>query len=386
MNFLLNFVLAVYCMPLLAQYTPSVFNNKEEAQKVFSKTLDQIPQLLKDDPTGIKAQQFLRKDRLPQWIQNYFYVGSGPLHESSAERQVRVKEIEQILAPYEKMLIDLSFLTKNDNAESGVALQFLIFSASTQSLKSFLMNLTQNVGHSPDLLEKACDMIYGHQMDDAEFRKKTIEFIIEHRDTRSTKRAIASALYSSSKRAALPEMMDLYLNDLAIPLRPENYVNGSRSLSSSRIVAAAQGLTYFGLLGGDRAVTLIRARLLELDLNSGDEQNAKLILEDALERVLGNRPPEIAVSRKGQLLGISNKSFELWKMKNPLPKSSTPTVTAQSTPVSASATPNQQPKFAASPTPSLTTAETKSTPSPWIIGAILLLAVVGGVLLKFLRK
>lgn len=317
MKILLRLVLVIYCMPMFAQNTPPAFSSAEEAKQAISKTLDQIPHLLKDDPTGIKAQQFLRKDRLPQWIQNYFYAGNlGPLHEFSAERQVRVNEIEQILLPYEKMLIDLSLLTKDDNSESGVALQFLNYTPATPILKSTLLKLAQESTTNIGLLEKSYDMIYSHQMDDAQFIKNTIDFIAEHRDTRSINSAVASALYSSSRRAALPEMKDIYLNDLAVPLRSENYINGSRSLLTSRTVAAAQGLAYFGLLGGDNAVSLMRARLPELDLNSGDEQNAKLILEDTIERVLGNRPPELAISRKGQLLGISNQAYTLWKFKS----------------------------------------------------------------------
>lgn len=51
-------------------------------------------------------------------------------------------------------------------------------------------------------------------------------------------------------------------------------------------------------------------------------------------------------------------------------------------------TPDQQTKSTAPATPpqSSRAADTKSTPWPWIIGAILLLAVVGGVFFKFLHK
>lgn len=388
MKFLLRLVLVIYCMPIFAQNTPPAFSTAEEAKQAIPKILDQIPQLLKDDPTGIKAQQFLRKDRLPQWIQNYFYAGGlGPLHEFSAERQVRVNEIEQILLPYEKMLIDLSLLTKDDNSESGIALQFLNYTSATPILKSTLLNLSRESTSNIGLIEKSYDTIYSHKMDDAQFIKNTIDFIVEHRDTRSINSAVASALYSSSRRAALPEMKDIYLNDLAVPLRSENYINGSRSLLISRTVAAAQGLAYFGLLGGDTAVNLLRARLLELDLNSGDEQNAKLIFEDTIERVLGNRPPELAISRKGQLLGISNEAYSLWKKKSNYSSSSTRHLQHTAT-----ATPDQilSPKLAPLSNPKrqsdLVKADQPPVLWPWIIGAILLLAVVGGILFKFLRK
>lgn len=60
-----------------------------------------------------------------------------------------------------------------------------------------------------------------------------------------------------------------------------------------------------------------------------------------------------------------------------------PMATTQSTPV-----PTEKPQspVPATPSQSLTATDTKSTPWPWIIGAILLLAVAGGILFKFRRK
>lgn len=64
----------------------------------------------------------------------------------------------------------------------------------------------------------------------------------------------------------------------------------------------------------------------------------------------------------------------------PLPE---PKTTTQTTPV-----PTEKPQSSVPATPpqSSMTAETKSSPWPWIVGAILLLAVVGGILFKFRRK
>lgn len=64
----------------------------------------------------------------------------------------------------------------------------------------------------------------------------------------------------------------------------------------------------------------------------------------------------------------------------PLPA---PKATTQSIPV---ATEKPQSSVPETPMQSHPTAETKSTPWPWIIGAIFLLAAAGGILLKFLRK
>jgi hypothetical protein len=60
------------------------------------------------------------------------------------------------------------------------------------------------------------------------------------------------------------------------------------------------------------------------------------------------------------------------------------TETPETTPISPAVTPVQQFMPSAAPSPSL--AETKSFSWPWIIGAILFLAVAGGILFKFLRR
>lgn len=60
-----------------------------------------------------------------------------------------------------------------------------------------------------------------------------------------------------------------------------------------------------------------------------------------------------------------------------------PVTTKQGTPVP---TEKPQPLVPATPTKSTMTTETNSTPWPWIIGAILLLAVAGGILFKLQRK
>jgi hypothetical protein len=78
--------------------------------------------------------------------------------------------------------------------------------------------------------------------------------------------------------------------------------------------------------------------------------------------------------------------------KKPQPATITSTSGVQTTLAPPAATPDQQPKSAASPTakpessPIVQTEPSKSFPWPWIVGAILLFAIVGGVLLKFRRK
>lgn len=68
----------------------------------------------------------------------------------------------------------------------------------------------------------------------------------------------------------------------------------------------------------------------------------------------------------------------------PLPTIITPTAGVQTTPAQSAATSVQISTPPAAPLPSL--AETKSSPWQWIISAILLLAVAGGILFKLRRK
>ena len=94
--------------------------------------------------------------------------------------------------------------------------------------------------------------------------------------------------------------------------------------------------------------------------------------------IIKNPTPQPSASPSIKALLLLNESS-----KPSLPPS-TPTAATQTTPDPLIATPVQQSKTAESHTP--TVAETKSTPWPWIIGAILLLAVAGGIFFKFLRK
>jgi hypothetical protein len=67
-------------------------------------------------------------------------------------------------------------------------------------------------------------------------------------------------------------------------------------------------------------------------------------------------------------------------------KVTTSTAPAQTTSMPPMATPDHQPKSVKAPSPVVQAESPKSSPLPWIIGAILFLAVAGGILFKFLRR
>jgi HEAT repeat protein len=102
-----------------------------------------------------------------------------------------------------------------------------------------------------------------------------------------------------------------------------------------------------------------------------------------------NAVPEM----RKQLEGISDPSLRslmlnaIERLENPPPQAvAPPATTAQTTPIPSMATPDYQPKSVTSPTPIIQAELPKTVLCPWIIGAILLLAVAGGIFFKFLRK
>lgn len=92
----------------------------------------------------------------------------------------------------------------------------------------------------------------------------------------------------------------------------------------------------------------------------------------AAVKAIKNPSPQLAATAQIKPVSLVDES----------PKLPTPTAAAQTTPVPPVTTPSQKQP----PSPSPTVAKTKPTPWPWIVGAILLLAVAGGILLKLRRK
>lgn len=98
---------------------------------------------------------------------------------------------------------------------------------------------------------------------------------------------------------------------------------------------------------------------------------------NAVIEAIKNPPPQAAATPQVKAVSLVDSSS-----KPPTPTTSA----AQTTPVPPAATPDQQPKSAASPSSNVQAEPSKSSPWPMVIGAILLLAVAGGVLLKLRRK
>jgi hypothetical protein len=119
--------------------------------------------------------------------------------------------------------------------------------------------------------------------------------------------------------------------------------------------------------------------------------------EDVLEKKGEPLMFNVQEARSGKLKELNDAARarhpDLAKLPVPLLRVPDATLSdgTKETPLVGSTSPNspavvQSPESVGSSKPSSPTAESKSTPWPWIIGAILLLAVAGGILLKLRRK
>ena len=279
----------------------------------IDETLSQLPRMLQEDPTGVKAQKFIGESHLLYEIQKYFYRGgAGTLLEHSYQRQNRVQEVELLLQPYEKMLIELTRATLNSKNRDTNSIRLLAFFPETPDIKNLLLQITRDPIYSRSLINQTHDTYFMLQLDDEQFRRNFVDFIKTNLNQRTTLGDLADSLYGVSSRWAVPEMEELYLQVIQTPITPENYIEGISRLSLiAKIRNAAGGLDYYGVMPTNY-IQALKARIKELDLTSGDERNALVQLEKTLAIMEGRRMPEFAVSWKGQLLGISKETYRKW--------------------------------------------------------------------------
>jgi hypothetical protein len=169
-----------------------------------------------------------------------------------------------------------------------------------------------------------------------------------------TRQAAAQAVSTLKPAGALPKMANL-LDD---PDMIKGFVvEGMAAYGSEAApyLARLEKMLTDGTAGG----TLIN------DLRAGIE-------------IIKNPTPQPSASPPIKALLLLNES------SNPSLPPSTPTAATQKTPDPLKVTPVQQSRTVESHKP--TSAEAKSFPWPWIIGAILVLAIAGGILLKLRRK
>ena len=352
--------------------------------------LQDLSALLKEDPSGKKSQNYLRRNSLLYPIQKYLYGVPGTLIEHSHERQQRVLEMEGRLRRYETVILDTtkaSFAQGNGETSS---VRLLPFFPKSDGIKDALFSIIRETNKNQEFIIQSYEAIFMLQLDDADLRGGLVDFIKKNRFKKTTQSNLAAGLYSSSARWGVPEMQELYLSDIETPIHPDNYINGNNRLSLiSNIENAARGLEYYGKMP-HAYIDVLEARMRELDLNSGDEQDALSQFKQTIAILRGDREPEFAVSWKGQLLGISNETYRKWFGHDREIKSAEvfdrrpPNYTSSTLPVSPSAMPIQQPKSATSPSP---TFETKPTSSSFpILPVAIVVALILGIVLLILRR
>jgi hypothetical protein len=354
--------------------------------------LDSLPSLLVQDPSGSKAQNYLRNNSLLYPIQNYFYDVPGTLTEHSHDRQQRVLEVEGILNRHEKIILDVTRASFAQGNGETSTIRLLPFFPQSAAIKDTLFTIVREPTKNQEFAIQSYDAIFMLQLDDADLRGEMVNFINTNRNQKTTSAELAGGLYSASARWGAPEMQEIYQSDIETPIHPDNYIYGNnRQALIANIVNAARGLDYYGKMP-ENYIAALEARIKELDLKSGDEQNALSQFKKTIAILRGDREPEFAVSWKGQLLGISNETYRKWFGHDREIKSAAafdrrpPSDSTSTLPVSSSITPVQQPKSVTSPPPIVQAESPKSSPLPWVIGAFLLLALVGGILFKFLRR
>lgn len=335
-----------------------------------------VAQLLHEDPSGGSAQIYLNNQRLiVDVIQPYFYnSGLGELSRKSPIRDARVTEVEAWLAPYQSILIAATERSATQTSFPNAAVDLLKFARPSETLKSALQEVAHSTVTKPDRAVDAYNALFMLQLDDPKIRNEVLNFI-SWRGERSVRAGLGKQLLqSAANRWGMIEMESLYRDFLSIAYKPDNYpAVGGRGALLAQYRAAIAGLAAFGT-DAKSFTDLIKARIAEMNLEDGDEANFIRRANESLEILEGKRVPTIAINWKGQLLGVSKRTYPQW-LSQQSPMSGTPPSSHLVAGVEKdSKTPGvaQSPAIASDESP-------VSKPSrwwPWGMGGVLLLTLV----------
>ncbi|NJM54905.1 MAG: hypothetical protein HC841_02345 [Verrucomicrobiae bacterium] len=291
----------------------------------------------------------------------------------SPERLKRLNKVADAIQPYTSLLIQLGSPYKKDFKMEQVIVQgteqynqgvlnLLSYAKPSDELKDQLLQLA-HVPNPRGTARAAYNLIFQLGMDTADVREEIVKRMADYQPESYKSSAANEIFYSAGAEWRIEEAVPLYMKELQRDYKNKDELNG-------RVRAVANAVRGLGSKAS-AILPLLQQQLARMKAENTDFRDINVV-EGAIRAVEGKDPiePLLAVSGAGPI------------GQNPLPASSTPTAVLQTTPVPSVATPTQK----QTPVPSPTAAETKSMPWRWIIGAILLLAVVGGVLFKFLRK
>jgi hypothetical protein len=334
------------------------------AQDVSSK-LETIRESYASD--GIKGGDKLRSvGEVKKTIQLYIRgADTNDWATPSIERLKRLGEIADAIQPYTSLLIDLGTPTSTGDGNSN-ALDLLYFARPTSELKQELLNLA-NVPSPRGAARAAYDIIFNLGMDTPDVREEIIKRMAEYQPESYKSSAANEIFYAAGAAWRMEETIPFYLEILQSEYRNKNELNG-------RVRTVANAVRGLGPKAAD-VLPLLQQQLARMKAENADFRDINVI-EGAIRAIEGKEPIEPLLSVNGAgPVGA-----------NPLPRSSAPTpaaTVAQTTPVPAAATPVQQPKSTATPSP---TAETSSSRGFPIVPVAIVVAVIVGIVLYLLRR
>jgi hypothetical protein len=267
----------------------------------------------------------------------------SPVNKPSPDRIEARRVIAAKLQPLKQPLIGLT--SHSDQSVAGTATVILGHIPNDSEVGQVLLSNLEKTA-SADLASKSLSSLFQSGLADASARNVAAKRMSEFDMRDNSGQSVALALLQSGNYYSIPEGFETYLRLL----------KDDKRISAKLL--AARAITSLGPAGA-KALPELEKLLQELEQNGGDFRDVNTI--------------------KRAIMLVSGRS------DTPQPAISAAT---QTTPVPAAATPLQQPKSTPTetPSPSTTVAESKSSSWPWIIGAILLLVVAGGIVLYLRRK
>jgi hypothetical protein len=274
-------------------------------------------------------------------IQRHEAVDQSPWNNPSPARIQRRQEIQNALEPVKSDLIGL--INGENKTVSRNANVIIGFTSGGNDVYSALKTKLEKSASAP-VTTSSLYSLYQLGAADASVREIAVERIRAYDDR--SRSDVAFGLLNLSAVWPLPE---------ALPVCIE-LLKSDTPLSNK--VIAANAIMKLGPAGAE-ALPDLEKLLQELEQQGGDFRDVYTI-KRAIMLVCGRSDTPQAVTPPAEM--------------------------AQTTPIPSRATPNHLPKSGTSPLPVVQAEPSKSSPWPWIIGAILVLAIAGGILLKLRRK
>lgn len=356
----------------------------ELVKRRIDEVLEQLPTLLKTDPSGVEAQKYLAKNELTSnTILNYFYGVESPLHDPTPERQQRVAEVEGFLNAHEAAMLDLLRASSSSNKAPDQLHRILMMTKPTPEVKDALLEVIHSETATQSAVIYAYSTTFNLKLDDKALHQEIAQTFAHRHDLHTRAELSRSLLGSAMTRWTLDEAEPFFAEFLSIPYKPENFPKrGGKVTLSSQYAMAASGLMAYGVRGAKYA-GLLKARLAELESDSdGDAQNTATVLREVIPIVEGQVTPKPIINFKGQLLGISQVAWPEWQAAHGGTSSS---ASQRSKPAPPIVHPPTQKAPEAKPTVA-TPREEPTSSTPWSIIVALIVAALGLLWLLLKRR